>query len=159
MLEAILKSPESRKLELKETLPAGNKIEKTAVAFSNDAGGEIYIGIKDNPREIVGLLEEKLFKLEEQISNLIYEHCYPAILPNILFQKIEDKDKYIIVVKIPRGSLPPYYIKSLGKEKGTFIRVGSTNRLADRGIIEELERKKRNISFDSTPVYELKPKN
>jgi len=39
--------PESRKLEFKETLPSGNKIERTAVAFSNDAGGEIYIGIKN----------------------------------------------------------------------------------------------------------------
>jgi predicted HTH transcriptional regulator len=50
-----------------------------------------------------------------------------------------------------------HYIRSLGKEKGTFIRVGSSNRLADRKIIEELERKKRNISYDSIPVYELKP--
>ncbi len=92
-------------------------------------------------------------KLEEQISNIIYENCHPTILPDILFKKIEDK--YVIVVKIPRGSMPPYYIKSLGKEKGTFIRVGSTNRLAGREIIEELERKKRNISFDSTPVYDI----
>lgn len=146
---------EGRKLEFKETLPSGNKIEKTAIALSNDAGGEIYIGIKDTPREIVGVPEKDLIKIEEQISNTIYEKCYPTILPDILFQKIEDK--YVIIVKIPRGSLPPYYLKSIGKEKGTFVRVGSTNRVADREIIEELERKKRNISFDSTPLYELKP--
>ncbi|MHC1738147.1 MAG: helix-turn-helix domain-containing protein [Ignavibacteriaceae bacterium] len=135
-----LKLPESRILELKETLPSGNKIERTAVAFSNSAGGEIIIGIKNQPRIITGIPENDLIKLEEQISNLIYEYCYPAILPDILFNKIDNK--YIIVVKISRGSLPPYYIKSLGKEKGTFIRVGSSNRIADREIIEELERKK-----------------
>jgi len=38
---------ESRKIELKETLSSGNKIERTAVAFSNDASGEIYIRIKN----------------------------------------------------------------------------------------------------------------
>lgn len=32
---------------------------------------------------------------------------------------------------------------------GTFIRVGSSNRLADETIIAELERKKINVSFDS----------
>ncbi len=146
---------EGRKKEFKETLPSGNKIERTAVAFSNDAGGEIYIGIKNEPREITGIPENESIKLEEQISNIIYENCQPTILPDILVQKIEDK--YILIVKIPRGSLTPYYIKSLGKEKGTFIRVGSSNRLADREIIEELERKRRNISYDSSPVYEHKP--
>lgn len=155
-MHAIMKDfVEGRKLEIKETLPSGNKIERTAVAFSNDAGGEIYIGIKNEPREITGIPENELVKLEEQISNIIYENCQPTILPDILVQKIEDK--YILVVKIPRGSLTPYYIKSLGKESGTFIRVGSTNRLADREIIEELERKRRSISYDSTPVYEHKP--
>src|SRR3989339_790444 len=155
MVEKEYNIPESRKLEFKETLPSGNKIERTAVAFSNDAGGEIYIGIRNDPREITGIPENELIKLEEQISNIIYENCNPTILPDILVQKIEDK--YILVVKIPRGSLPPYYIKSLGKENGTFIRVGSSNRLADREIIEELERKSRSISYDSTSVYELKP--
>ena len=33
--------------------------------------------------------------------------------------------------------------------KGTYIRVGSSNRLADEEIITELERRKRNVSFDS----------
>ncbi|KUO61372.1 hypothetical protein APF79_11965 [bacterium BRH_c32] len=156
MVEKEYNIPESRKLEFKETLPSGNKIEITAVAFSNDAGGEIYVGIKNEPREITGIPENELVKLEEQISNIIYENCNPTILPDILIKKVEDK--YIQVVKIPRGSLPPYYIKSLGKESGTFIRVGSSNRLADREIIEELERKRRrSITYDSTLVYELKP--
>jgi ATP-dependent DNA helicase RecG len=155
LLDVLKYSTENRKLEFKETLPSGNKIERTAIAFSNDAGGEIYVGIKNEPREIIGIPENELIKLEEQISNIIYENCQPTILPDILVQKIEDK--YILVVKIPRGSLTPYYIKSLGKESGTFIRVGSSNRLADREIIEELERKRRSISYDSTPVYELKP--
>lgn len=154
MLE-IIKAPESRKIEFKESLPAGDKLARTVVAFSNDAGGDIYIGIKDNPREITGIPEDGIFKLEEQITGIIYEHCHPTVLPDIIVQKYEGK--YLLVVKIPKGSIPPYYIKSLGKENGTFIRVGSSNRIAGREIIEELERKRRNISFDSTIVYDLKP--
>ncbi len=154
-MSEIIKAPESRKVEFKETLPSGDKLEKTVVAFSNDAGGEIYIGIKDHPREITGVPEETIFQLEEQISALIHEHCYPTVLPDIVVQKMGDK--YVLIVKIPRGSLPPYYIKSAGKEKGTYIRVGSSNRAAGREIIEELERRRRNISFDSTAVYDLSP--
>ena len=42
--------------------------------------------------------------------------------------------------------------------KGTYIRVGSTNRLADKEIIQELERKRRNISFDGETVLEKEAK-
>jgi len=121
------------------------------VAFANDAGGEIYIGIKDNPREVSGLNEDDLISFEEQISNSIHDNCSPVILPEIVFLKIEDK--HLIRVTIHKGSNPPYHIKSKGVQKGTYIRVGSSNRLADNEIIDELERQKRNISFDALPVY------
>lgn len=42
MLKNVIQLIEDRKLEFKETLPSDNKIERTAVAFSNHAGGEIY---------------------------------------------------------------------------------------------------------------------
>lgn len=38
--------------------------------------------------------------------------------------------------------------------QGTYIRVGLTNRLADKTIIAELKHRKRNISFDSEVVPE-----
>jgi predicted HTH transcriptional regulator len=41
-------------LEFKETLPSSADLAKTIVAFANDAGGELYIGIKDNPRQVTG---------------------------------------------------------------------------------------------------------
>jgi predicted HTH transcriptional regulator len=59
------------------------------------------------------------------------------------------------MVQVYRGSNLPYYFKEKGKNKGTYIRVGSTNRLADAEIIAELERQKRNVSFDSEPVHDF----
>lgn len=73
---------------------------------------------------------------------------------------ISEGDKHLIQVTVFRGSTPPYYLKEKGKLQGTFVRVGSTNRLADEMLISELERRRRNISFDSEvipdkPVTEL----
>ncbi len=151
-IEKILKLPEGRKLEFKETLPAKSDLAKTIVAFANDAGGDLFIGIRDTPRTLIGLPEDLLVELEEQISNIIFTRCHPAIIPDISFSAYEDKN--LIKVSVFRGSMPPYYLKKLGKNDGTFIRVGSTNRKADHAIIEELERKKRNISFDSELTFE-----
>ncbi len=150
----VINQPEGRKIEFKENLPSKTDLCKTVVAFANDAGGEIFIGIKNKPRKIVGVAEEELVKIEEQISNIIHDNCYPTILPDILF--INYKGKHIIVVKIYKGSSPPYFIKQKGKEKGTYIRVGSTTRLADSDIINELERLKQGVSFDSLPVHSKK---
>jgi predicted HTH transcriptional regulator len=151
-LSPIISQPEGRRLEFKETLPERSDLAKTIVAFANDAGGELYIGIRNDPREVTGLPEEELMAIEEQVSNIIFDRCYPAILPEITF--LTEEDKHIIRVMVYRGSMPPYYLKEKGKLKGTYIRVGSTNRLADEIIIAELERRKRNISFDSEIVME-----
>ena len=155
-VKEILNCPEGRRLEFKSELPENSDLAKTIVAFANDAGGDLFIGVADNPRGVVGVDEDKLMAIEEKISNLIFDRCYPAILPEIKF--VSEGDKHLIQVTVFRGSMPPYYLKDKGKLQGTFIRVGSTNRLADEEIISELERRKRNISFDSEVIPD-KPAN
>ena len=144
--------PEGRRLEFKESIPTGADFARTIVAFANDAGGDLYVGIKNEPRELTGVHEDDLFRLEEQISSIIHDQCYPIIVPEISFQSVDDK--HFIHVQIYRGSNFPYYIKSKGKIGGTYIRVGSSNRLANMEIIAELERQKRNISFDSELLFD-----
>ncbi len=146
IIKEIFNLPEGRRLEFKEKVPSRSDIAKTVIAFANDAGGDIYIGVRDNPRVLVGLPEDKLVKLEEQISNIIFTRCYPTIIPDISF--ITTEEKHLIKITVYRGSMPPYHLKEQGKFDATFIRVGSSNRKADHAIIEELERKRNNVSFD-----------
>ncbi|MEI7811686.1 MAG: RNA-binding domain-containing protein [Ignavibacteria bacterium] len=146
-----INQPEGRRLEFKENLSREYRIEKTAVAFSNGAGGEIYLGIKDKAKEVVGFSESEILKLEQQISNIIYENISPGIMPEINILNFQGK--YLLRVIVYPGGQTPYFIKSLGLIKGTYIRVGSNNKPADETIIQELDRKKRNISFDSILSY------
>ena len=125
-LSEILKQPEGRKLEFKETLPSKADLTKTIISFANDAGGEFYLGIKDKPREVSGLNENDLTELEEKISNIIHDNCNPVILPEI--SCLIYKGKHIIKTQIYKGSNPPYYLKNKSVEEGTYIRVGSSNR-------------------------------
>ncbi|WP_315821673.1 ATP-binding protein [Paraflavitalea speifideaquila] len=151
-INELIYQPEGRRLEFKQELPAVADLAKTIVAFANDAGGELFIGIRNDPREIVGIPEDDLFKVEEQISNFIHDHCYPVIVPDISFHG--DDGARFIRVNIFRGSNFPYYLKSKGKLEGSYIRVGSSNRKADAEIIAELERHRRNVSFDSELVHD-----
>ena len=152
-IQALLKQPEGRRLEFKEKLPTKADLCKTIISFANDAGGVLYIGIKDSSREIVGLPEDDIIQTEEQISNLVFDNCYPIIIPEISILNINDK--LILKVQIYSGSNTPYYLKQKGKTKGTYLRIGSSNRLANEEIIIEMERHKRNISFDSELILEF----
>ncbi len=149
--EDLIKKGESKKLELKANLPKSESLAKTVVAFSNSSGGKIVIGVDDN-RKIIGVKENDIFKLEDKISSIIYDLCYPNILPEIYTVNINNK--LLLVIEIYRGSLLPYYLKFKGKIKGTYIRIGSTNRLADEDIIMDLERQRIGRTFDESENLE-----
>jgi len=69
LIKQIIANPEGRRLEFKAILPKKSDLAKTIVAFANDAGGELYIGIQNNPREITGLPEEELMGIIDQWGN------------------------------------------------------------------------------------------
>ncbi len=89
MSKSIIHQSEGRRLEFKSCLPEHADLARTIVAFANDAGGDLFIGVADEPRAILGVDEDDLVKLEEKISNIIFDRCYPAILPDIKFLSIE----------------------------------------------------------------------
>ena len=86
----VINQGEGKRLELKEKLPSHISIAKTAVAFSNTSGGKIVIGINDDLK-IVGVDEDKIFEIQEKVSSIIYDLCYPNILPEIYTVNIHGK--------------------------------------------------------------------
>ncbi len=113
--------------------------------------------IKDagiNQKEFIGVDKDEVFKLMDNITNTISDMCYPQIFPNIGLNTIEGK--CVIVIEIYPGANRPYYIKSLGKEAGTFIRVSGTSRPADEAILKDLELQCSNHSFDEMVCIEQK---
>lgn len=119
---------------------------KTVVAFANTQGGRLVIGVDDKTHKIVGVDNENLFQLMDALANAISDSCEPQIIPDIEPQTVDEKT--VIVVTVKAGKNRPYYIKSKGKEKGTYIRVAGTSRLAYPEKIKELEMESARISWD-----------
>lgn len=145
-IEEILRG-ESKDLEFKEKLPEDSKkYMKTIVAFSNGDGGRLIIGVNDD-REVVGVDQMAVFTMIDKITNAISDSCEPLIIPDIAPQAVGDQT--VIVVEISAGRQRPYYLKSLGMDKGTFIRTSGSTRLADRPFIQEMYYEDENRSFDN----------
>lgn len=70
----------------------------------------------------------------------------PQIIPDIEPQTVEGKT--VIVVSVEAGKNRPYYLKSKGKENGTYICVAGTSRQAFPEKIRELEMEGARISWD-----------
>ncbi|OBR92944.1 divergent AAA domain protein [Clostridium ragsdalei P11] len=148
-IEEIL-SGESKCMEFKEMLPEkSSKYMKTVVAFANGHGGKLIFRIRDDNHEVVGIDDDSIFKTMDSITNAISDSCEPVIIPDVTLQTIDGKT--IIVVEISAGKQRPYYIKSLGMEKGIYVRTAGTTRPADNYMIKELMFEGANRCFDQTP--------
>lgn len=147
----LLKSPEGKTIEFKRELPARLGIVHTVIAFANTSGGTIIIGVEDGTRRIVGVSNP--LTIEEKITSLITDLISPQILPEI--EILAYKKLQIVAVRIYPSPLKPHYLKSKGLENGTYVRIGSTNRVADSRFIQELQRSALNQSYDEQPFMEL----
>lgn len=81
-LNGTLRSRESNTVEFKESFNKGNtpKYAKIMAAYSNNRGGYIIFGVKDNPRSIVGLKNSNFDNLnQEQFLEGINSLFAPAI--------------------------------------------------------------------------------
>jgi len=144
---------EGKTIEFKIELPNSNTLAKTIIAFSNTGGGKLIIGV-NNQGEIIGLdADINIFELKDKVASIIYETCYPTVLPDIYTTTIDGH--LLLIIEVYRGNLLPYYLKNKGKNEGVYIRVGATNRKASHENILELERQRMNISFDQEANREV----
>ena len=61
----------------------------------------------------------------------------------------------LLAVRVYPSPSRPHYLKREGPETGVYVRVGSTNRRADREMVEELRRFARGETFDERPMPDL----
>ena len=143
---------ESKTLEFKQQLPKGEQLAKTLIAFANTSGGKLIVGVDDD-RQITGIQADE-FELMDKIASIVHENCLPTLLPSIYLETLDNKT--LVIVQVHRGSQLPYYLKSKGREQGTYMRIGASNRPASLDMIHELERQRLNQSFDEQIAWDFK---
>jgi len=147
----LLKRPEGKTLEFKRDLSSPDGALRSLVAFANTSGGTVLIGVEDGTRHVRGVKEP--LDLEERLANLISDHIVPRLVPEL--EIIPWRRSHVVAVQIHASPVRPHYLHREGPDKGVYVRVGSTNRRADRELIEELRRFARGEAYDEQPMPEL----
>lgn len=145
--DTLATQPEGKTLEFKRNLSSPKPLLKTLVAFANSAGGRVVIGVTDD-RQIVGV--DSPLDEEERLCNLIADSIAPRLVPNVELVTVEGKT--LLLVEVYPSGQRPHWLKSEGSETGVYVRLGSTNRQADRELISELRRSVEGLAFDEMPM-------
>ena len=146
----LLRKPEGKTLEFKRDLSSPNPFLRSVVAFSNTSGGTILIGVEDRTRNVRGVADP--MALEERVANLIADSISPQVLPDI--EILRYSDRHVLAVRVYPSSSRPHYLGA-DPETGVYVRIGSTNRIADEQLVEEMRRYANRETFDERPMPEL----
>ena len=152
-IEELLTRPEGKTLEFKQDLSSPKNILKTITAFANTAGGIVLIGIADGSKAVLGV--DNPLDEEERLCSQIADSIEPRLVPSV--EIVNWKGRTLLAVEVYPSALRPHWLKSLGKENGVLVRVGSTNRQADIPLTAEIRRSVANISYDEQPMPEINP--
>lgn len=122
-------------LDFKKTITSCEKIAKTLVAFANNKGGRLLIGVLDDGT-IKGVKSEDEEKY--MITRAATFFCRPALEP--FFEEIYIDMKLVLVAEIKPSDLKPHY--SLGEDGKwwVYIRTNDKSMLASKIVVDVLKR-------------------
>jgi ATP-dependent DNA helicase RecG len=147
----ILRKHEGKTLEFKRDLSSPVNVLRSIVAFANSSGGILLLGVEDKTRTVRGI--EAPLDVQERLANIISTGICPPLMPAI--EVLPWRDKVMIGAEVFPSYSRPHHLITAGVEEGTYIRVGASNRKADRQMREELARTARNEAYDEQPLPQL----
>jgi len=133
-IKRLILTGENVSLDFKKTISSAEKIAKTLVAFANNRGGKLLIGVADDGT-IKGVKSEEEEKY--MISKSAHQFCKPAIEPR--FEEIYVDEKLVLVVDIPKSDIKPHYALDENKKWWVYFRVKDKSVLASKIIVDVLK--------------------
>lgn len=127
-------------LDFKKTISNAEKIAKTLVAFANNQGGKLLIGVADDGT-IKGVKSEDEEKY--MITKAAHIFCKPAIEPS--FEEIYVDDKLVLVVDIPKSDTKPHYALDENKKWWVYFRVKDKSVLASKILVDVLKEEQNPV--------------
>ena len=149
-IATLISRSEGKTLEFKRDLSGRRNALRTLCAFANTAGGTLVFGVEDSGA-LIGVGDALAF--EEQLASIVSDGIAPRIVPEI--DIVAWRGIQLVAVTVFPGPSRPYHVVALGPEIGAYVRIGSTNRVADAELRAELVRGVRGESYDELALRDL----
>jgi len=143
----LLSEREGTRLDFKQDLSSMKRVLETVCSFLNTAGGTLVVGIEDQTRVVLGL--DDVEKQEEKLANAVASSIEPQ--PTVQLEIVTHDERDLLLLRAAYAA-GPFFIKDKGKERGTFVRIGSNSLPASPEKVAELERARRMGAWDQEPM-------
>lgn len=140
-IKSLILQGEGVMLDFKKTITNNEKIAKSLVAFANNKGGKLLIGVADDGT-IKGVKSEEEEKY--MILKSAHQFCKPALEP--YFEEVYVDNKLVLVANIPESDTKPHYALDDQKKWWAYIRIDDKSVLASRIILEVLKQDQKSNS-------------
>jgi ATP-dependent DNA helicase RecG len=145
----LLSRGEDSRHQFKADMTNADALAAEIVAFSNTAGGCIFIGVDDDG-SVRGLSGVEVSRLNQLIANAASQIVRPAVNP--LTENVPHPAGTVLVVSIAEGVNKPY----MDKNGTIWVKSGSDKRRAtSREEIQRLFQQAGLVHADATPVASL----
>lgn len=134
-IKRLILEGENVSLDFKKTISNAEKIAKTLVAFANNQGGRLLIGIADDG-SVKGVKAEEEEKY--MITKAAHQLCRPAIEPR--FEEYLVDDKLVLVAEILKSDTKPHYALDEQGKWWVYFRVQDKTVLASKILIDVLKK-------------------
>jgi predicted HTH transcriptional regulator len=134
-LRKLILEGEGVSLDFKKKITSFEKIARTMVAFANNAGGKLLVGVSDDGT-ISGVKSEEEEKY--MLTQAAHLYCKPALEPK--FEEISIEEKIVLVADIPKSEMKPHYALGEDKKWWVYIRVNDKSVLASKIVVDVLKR-------------------
>ncbi|WP_310601358.1 RNA-binding domain-containing protein [Desulfobulbus sp.] len=142
----LLSRGEDSRQQFKADMTNADALAAEIVAFSNTAGGRIFIGVNDDG-SVRGLSGADVARLNQLIANAASQIVRPAVNP--LTENVPHPAGTVLVVSIAEGVNKPY----MDKNGAIWVKNGSDKRRAtSREEIQRLFQHAGLVHADETPV-------
>jgi len=130
LLQTLARGEDSRH-QFKADFTNADALAAEIVAFSNTAGGRIFIGVSDDGH-VIGLSAPDVARLNQLLSNTASQNVRPAVNP--LTENVTHPNGTVLVATIPGGVSKPY----MDKIGTIWVKSGADKRRATSR--EEIQR-------------------
>ena len=147
-LTELLQNGENSGVEFKRDDVSPERLAARITALLNLEGGYVLLGVEDDG-SISGLTRESN-KAEEWVMQIARDHIDPAFIP--YWEPFAVEDKLIGIISLHANAPDKPYKAKRGSAWVTYIRAGTTTRLATREEEERLYQQAGRLIFGLKPV-------
>ena len=150
-LHNLLQNGESLLVEFKRDSARPEDIAKEMSALLNTKGGKILLGVEDDGS--ISGLTRPVFDAEQWVTNIAQNNIRPSC--EIEWQTLRlDSGKVVGIIELASFAQDKPYKAKLGSSWSTYVRSGSTSRLATREQEGRLYQSAKILRYDIKPVLD-----